>query len=328
MIALDTSTLDTIRRRRQAGERLPDLAVEAGLTWQKLDKLLRHGLPDVPREESTGGRNAPLPSTLPTPLQAPNRPQNEPHTAPSKPQNVPRSPFTLGGSPALPGHTPAIQEAFTRHFQPKSLGDILGQWPIVGWLQNFVRSPHPAAFLFEGGTGVGKTSTALALAAELGCDIAAGALGGVRAVASGEQTADAVREAVAALHLTPMLGRGWKVLIVNEADRMSTAAETIWLDALEALPPHSVVIFTTNRAAKLSDRFQDRCVVFHFAGDVKTLYAEAARLLERVWRECTGRAIPAKTARRLLRAAERDRTLSFRRVLQQAEVELMAPKEA
>ena len=48
------------------------------------------------------------------------------------------------------------------------------------------------------------------------------------------------------LSFRPMLGSGWKVLVCNEADRMTTSAETIWLDALEGLPPKSVIVFTTN----------------------------------------------------------------------------------
>ena len=285
-LELTTESLAGFRQRRQAGEKVSDLAIEAGLPWQKLDKLLRHGLPDVSRRVSTGE------STVP-PIAPP----------------------------------PDLHEALIKVFQPKTLGDILGQGVIVGYLRKFAANPHSASFLFEGGTGVGKTSTALALAAELGCDLVAGDLGGLRVVASGEQTADAVREAVSFLHFIPMMGSGWKVLVVNEADRMSTAAETIWLDALERLPGRSLVIFTTNHVGKLSDRFQDRSLQFHFAGDVRTLYADAAKLLERVWRECTGRPIPGRTARRLLRAAERDRTLSFRRLLQLAEQELVGTEQ-
>ena len=282
MKTIDASILEALRQRRQAGARVSDLALEAGIPWQRLDKLIRHGLSDVSRRLETGERAVP-------PIQPPRR----------------------------------VSEALIRAFQPQSLAEILGQGPIVAYLRKFVVNPHSAAMLFEGETGVGKTSTALALAAELGCDMAAGDLGGARVVASGEQTADAVRDAVSFLHFIPMQGSGWKVLVVNEADRMSTAAETIWLDALERLPNRSLAVFTTNHATKLSDRFQDRCLAMHFAGDSKSLAGDAGRLLQRVWRECAGTAVPAKTERRLLRDAIRDGCLSFRRLLQLAEQELL-----
>ena len=282
---LDQATIDALTARRTAGERLTALATEAGIPWQRLDKLIRHGLPASP--------------------QATNAPE------------------TAGTAAALPG-TPRIpMEVLTRFFQPKHLGEIVGQGPIVAYLRKFVASPHSTAMLFEGETGVGKTSAALAIAADLGCDVAAGDFGGLRIVASGEQTADAVRDAVSFLQFIPMQGSGWKVLVVNEADRMSPAAETIWLDRLENLPSRSLVVFTTNNLRKLSDRFQDRCMIMHFAGDSKSLAGDAGRLLQRVWRECTGRTVPPKIERRLLKDAIRDGCLSFRRLLQLTEQELL-----
>ena len=142
-------------------------------------------------------------------------------------------------------------------------------------------------------------------------------------IASGEQNADAVRATWDLLWHTPMFGNGWRVAIINEADRMSPAAETIWLDRLENLPSRSLVVFTTNNLRKLSDRFQDRCMIMHFAGDSKYLAGDAGRLLQRVWRECTGRTVPPKLERRLVKDAIRDGCLSFRRLLQLAEQELL-----
>jgi DNA polymerase III delta prime subunit len=43
-----------------------------------------------------------------------------------------------------------------------------------------------------------------------------------------------------------MVGSGWKVVIINEADRMTPQAEVMWLDGLEKLPAKTVVVFTTN----------------------------------------------------------------------------------
>ena len=280
MLAIDETTIEMMSRRRAAGERVSALAVEVGISWQKLDKLMRHGLPDN------------VPPTLATD-EAPTR------------------------TPAGPA------QSLTKQFSPAGLGDVLGQPRAVAVLRAFVARPYPAAMLFEGATGVGKTSAALALAAELGCDVEAGEFGGLRSVASGEQTADAVRDAVAFLHFTPFCGRGWKVLVVNEADRMSTAAETIWLDALERLPARSVVVFTTNKPEKLSDRFRDRCLVLHFEDSAKLLSAPARQLIDRAWHTATGRGAPRATAGRILREATRDGRLSFRRVLQSTERELL-----
>jgi DNA polymerase III delta prime subunit len=131
----------------------------------------------------------------------------------------------------------------------------------------FAANPYPTAFIFEGETGTGKTSAALALAVALGCDLSQKEFGGVQAIASGEQSADTVREAYRQMFNTPWHGSGWKVVIVNEADRMARPAETIWLDVLEAIPARTVIIFTTNEAARLSQRFLDRCTRLAFESD-------------------------------------------------------------
>ena len=49
MLAIDETTIEAMRERRANGERLPILAGEIGISWQKLDKLMRHGLPDNAR---------------------------------------------------------------------------------------------------------------------------------------------------------------------------------------------------------------------------------------------------------------------------------------
>ena len=42
-IALSESVLMSLRRHRSAGESVKAMANEVGVTWQKLDKALRHG---------------------------------------------------------------------------------------------------------------------------------------------------------------------------------------------------------------------------------------------------------------------------------------------
>ena len=79
--------------------------------------------------------------------------------------------------------------------------------------------------LLLGETGTGKTTAALALAAALGCDVTQNPpeFGGLTVVASGEQTADTVRDLEKFMWRCPFHGSGWKVVVVNEADRMHPA---------------------------------------------------------------------------------------------------------
>ena len=204
----------------------------------------------------------------------------------------------------------------TEKYRPHHLSDVRGQERVVQVLKGWLRDPFATVMLFAGDTGTGKTSAALALAADLGCVPEQGELGGVHVIASGEQNADGVRDAYAGAWVLPMVGSGWKTVIVNEADRMTPAAETVWLDRLERLPPRTVIVFTTNHPDKLSDRFRDRCLTLTFDSNPNHLAAAACALLGDVWlRETGARATPASLAR-LVNSAAADGKFSFRRALQ------------
>lgn len=168
-------------------------------------------------------------------------------------------------------------------YRPQTLADVLGQPAVTRALTDFVVAPYSTGMLFHGDSGVGKSATAMALACDLGCRPDQGAFGGYTELASGEQTADAVRRELANLRHAPMFGSQWRVLVLNEADRMLLPAETLWLDALERLPDRTLVIFTTNMPEKLSKRFRDRCEQYHFTSETKRLKPHLRKLAEKVW---------------------------------------------
>ena len=143
---------------------------------------------------------------------------------------------------------------------------IYGQPRATALVSSFLSAPDSRAFLLHGPTGTGKTSTAHYLADALHVDRSP--CGGFIEIASGEQSAEAVRDLSRSFRLRPMFGT-WRIVIVNECDRMTAAAETIWLDVLENLPRHVVIVFTSNNIEKLSQRFANRCETIEF-------YAEAA----------------------------------------------------
>jgi replication-associated recombination protein RarA len=280
MTTLTIDMLSQLRQRRSAGESVKTLASELGLTWQKLDKAIRNGPPKA------FTRN-----TIPVDPPA---------------QEVPDAILPASGRPG----------PLTERYRPGRIDQIWGQPAVSRALAEFARNPYPAAFIFEGETGTGKTSAALALAAELGCRVDQAEYGGVWQIASGEQTADAVREMARRMWLTPMLGSGWKVVIVNECDRMARPAEMIWLDVLENLTRKTVVIFTTNDVGNLSQRFRDRCTRLTFEADAETLRKTAEALVKAVWRRETGQPCRSAVAERIVEGCVEGDKLSFRRVIQ------------
>jgi hypothetical protein len=128
------------------------------------------------------------------------------------------------------------------------------------------------------------------MAGELGCDPD---WGGVVEIPSGSQDGAAVRELLRSLSLRPLGGSGWKVAIVNEADRMTEQAEATWLDGLERLPPRTVVIFTTNTLRRMSARFVRRCEVVEFDATSETFREGMEQLVRIIWQAETGRELHA-----------------------------------
>lgn len=226
----------------------------------------------------------------------------------------------LQGGLRLADPPPAAQP-LAEKYRPRSLDEMVGQGCAVFRLQAFLEAPYSTAFLFEGPTGVGKTTAALCLAAELG----AVEFGGLDVIKSGSQDADAVLHALNQLRFTPMLGSGWKVLVVDEADYMSPKAAQVWLSALEDLPPRSVIIFTTNNPGKFPDRFLDRCERVAFEDDAAAHAQDAQALADRVWHGETGRR-DAPRAADLAGVADGAGRLSYRRVVRALEPLLAAAK--
>lgn len=216
---------------------------------------------------------------------------------------------------------PPRLKSLAEKYRPNCLRDILGQSAAVEQLTNFVADPYPCAFILAGDTGTGKTSAAWALAADLGCDIDANPpeFGGVSSIPSGEHTPAALDALWPLMWMYPFSSRnGWRVLIVNEVERLSSKLELLWLDRLEELPSKLVIVFTTNDLTSLPDRFVDRCIggVIEFVSDAGKLDADARKLVQSIWEKETGDSCPDGVLESVVGRAARNGKLSFRRVVQ------------
>jgi replication-associated recombination protein RarA len=297
-LTLNDAALHALRQRRTAGESVKAMAVEFGITWQKLDKAIRNGFSTRERRQSNH-------DTIPA------EQSSQEAIEALLGQDVPTGPLT-------------------EKYRPRTLAALFGQERVAKVLRHFAANPYPTAFIFEGETGTGKTSAALALAEALGCDMTQKPqeFGGVYVVASGEQSADAVRDIARQMWNVPFCGSGWKVVIVNECDRMALPAETVWLDRLEAIPQRTVVVFTTNFSDKLSPRFRDRCTRLVFESDADKLEQSLCGMLSAVWMaETRDRAAPRELIAGVISQSVEDGKISFRRALQLLTPHVMSAKE-
>lgn len=207
-------------------------------------------------------------------------------------------------------------QALTVKYSPQQLSDVVGQPAALSQLRSFAARPFSTAFVFHGPTGVGKSCAAKALALELGCSEEYAGCGGLQEIPSGKQDGRAVEDLLRQLRLRPMFGSGWKVAIINEADGMTPQAEAIWLDGLEALPPKTVVVFTTNELWRLSRRLIGRCELIECDGESDAFREGLDGLARRVWKGETGktlRTLPQNLGRYELAAG----AFSIRLALQQ-----------
>jgi DNA polymerase III delta prime subunit len=157
---------------------------------------------------------------------------------------------------------------------------------------------------------VGKTSMALALCAEIRAEL--------HHIPSQRCNAEAIEKACHDCHFVPLTG-GLHVVLIDEADRMTPAAQLALLSKLDAtaFPPNTIFIFTCNSTDGLEARFLSRCRVIEFSS--YGMAGEIAVYLDTVWHAEGGNG----NAPDLTRLAKESRN-NVRDALMKLEVELMA----
>jgi replication-associated recombination protein RarA len=163
----------------------------------------------------------------------------------------------------------------TEKFRPRAVTDFLGLDKPKRLCARLAANPFSSAYLFIGDPGLGKTTMALALADTMPAEL--------HHIPSQDCNLDNLKAVINRCHYVPRMGCKMHLVLVDEADQMTAAAQLYLLSKLDAtsFPPDTIFIFTANSSDRLEERFLSRCMRVEFSsyGNAK----DAAMLLETVW---------------------------------------------
>lgn len=210
-----------------------------------------------------------------------------------------------------PQATLAYPKPLVEKYRPRAISDFVGLDKPRKVLSAFCQRPTPCAWLFYGPPGVGKSTMALAMIEALGAEL--------HHIPSQKCTVDAIDDAIRQCWYLPAKAGGFHVVLVDEADRMSNAAQLALLSKLDATdpPPQTIFVFTANSTDGLEKRFLSRCRVLEFSS--YGMRDDLAGLLSKVWETETGTLSNAPDFARIAK----DSTNNVRDALNRIEVELL-----
>jgi DNA polymerase III gamma/tau subunit len=171
-------------------------------------------------------------------------------------------------------------QSLAEKYQPQTISQFVGLEKPKRILAKFTEAPYPSAWLFVGPSGTGKTSMATAI-----CNAIAGELHHIPSQSCDLATVKATTDRC---HYYPRISETgqpgqFHVVLVDEADRMTPAAQLAFLSKLDgtAFPPNTIFVFTCNTVDCLESRFLSRCRRIDFSS--YGLSDGIAGLLQRVW---------------------------------------------
>jgi replication-associated recombination protein RarA len=201
--------------------------------------------------------------------------------------------------------------ALTERYRPHSIQDFIGLAKPKALCAKLAARPFPSAWLFVGPSGTGKTTLAMALAEMIPAE--------VHHIPSSECTLSNIQEKRRICQYTPGPGFKMHLILVDECDRMSDAAQIALLSYLDStnFPPDTIFIFTSNDSSRLESRFLSRLRVVEFSS--YGMAADAAQLLQRIWEENAPASSTAPNFARIVKESNNN----VRESLMRLETELM-----
>ncbi|MGB9732688.1 MAG: replication factor C small subunit [Candidatus Micrarchaeia archaeon] len=153
--------------------------------------------------------------------------------------------------------------SWTEKYRPSKLSEVIGQSAIVERLKAFVKTKSFPNMIFAGPAGVGKTTSAIAMAKELYGDKLNEFF--LELNASDTRGIDVIRGKVKEFARTLPLEEGLvKIIFLDEADALTPEAQHALRRTMEKYASTTRFILSANYASKIIEPIQSRCVVLRF----------------------------------------------------------------
>lgn len=157
-----------------------------------------------------------------------------------------------------------LEEAlWTEKYRPRTLNDVVNQKEIVERLKKFISEKNMPHLLFAGSPGTGKTTIALALVHDLFGENFRDYF--LELNASDERGIDVIRNKVKDFaRALPGKGVPFKVILLDEADNMTSDAQQALRRTMELFTSTTRFILVRNYLSKVIEPIQSRTALFRF----------------------------------------------------------------
>lgn len=175
------------------------------------------------------------------------------------------------------------QFLWTERYRPKKVADCILPDQYKKIFQQFVDQKNVPNLILAGGSGIGKTSVAIAMLKELGCDY-------IVINASKDGNIDTLRYEIQQFASSmSILGEGRKYVILDEADYLNAnSTQPALRNFMEEYAANCGFILTCNIKNRIVEPLHSRCSVIDFKiskKDAATLASQFMKRVEKILKE-------------------------------------------
>jgi len=156
-----------------------------------------------------------------------------------------------------------MEGPWVEKYRPQTLDEVVGHEHIVKRLKKYTNEQSMPNLMFSGPAGVGKTTTALALAKSVLGEYWKNNF--LELNASDARGIDTVRNQIKNFCKLKPMGAPFRIIFLDEVDNMTKDAQHALRREMEMYTKTSSFILSCNYPSKIIDPIQSRCAIFRFA---------------------------------------------------------------